>query len=325
MKRREFITVLGGAAASWPFAARAQQTKLPVVGFLSSASPNGFAHLVKGFREGLNEAGFIEGQTVTIEFRWAEGQYDKLPALCADLLRQGVSVIVASGGNAPALAAKGATKTIPIVFTGVSSPVEAGLVASMSRPAGNVTGFSQFNSALNAKRLELLRELMPGIGMVGLLTNPLNPVPDADSILAAAEVLSQPLVFAQATTSQEIETAFESLLRRKAAAILVASDPFFNSRRAQIIALAKAHKVPVVHSVIEYAREGGLMSYGASIVEGYRRAGQYVARILKGAEPANLPVQQSEKFELVLNLQTARTLGLEVPPTLLARADEVIE
>jgi putative ABC transport system substrate-binding protein len=195
----------------------------------------------------------------------------------------------------------------------------------MNRPAGNVTGFSQFNSALNAKRLELLRELMPGIGMVGLLRNPVNPAPDADGILAAAEVLSQPLVVAQASTSQEIETAFDSLLRRKAAAILVASDPFFNSRRAQIIALAEAHKVPVVHSVIEYAREGGLMSYGASIVEGYRRAGQYVARILKGAKPADLPVQQSEKFELVLNLQTARTLGLEVPPTLLAVADEVIE
>ena len=237
MRRREFITLLGGAA-SWPIAAYAQQQGMPVVGFLSSASPNGFAHLVKGFREGLNEAGFIEGQTVAIEFRWAEGQYDKLPALCADLLRQRVAVIVASGGNAPALAAKAATTTIPIVFTGVSSPVEAGLVASMSRPAGNVTGFSQFNSALNAKRLELLRELMPGIGMVGLLTNPVNPVPDADGVLAAAEVLSQPLVVAQASTSQEIETAFESLLRRKAAAILVASDPFFNSRRAQIIALA---------------------------------------------------------------------------------------
>jgi putative ABC transport system substrate-binding protein len=324
VRRREFITLLGGAA-SWPIAAYAQQQGMPVVGFLSSASPNGFAHLVKGFREGLNEAGFIEGQTVAIEFRWAEGQYDKLPALCADLLRQRVAVIVASGGNAPALAAKAATTTIPIVFTGVSSPVEAGLVASMSRPAGNVTGFSQFNSALNAKRLELLRELMPGIGMVGLLTNPVNPVPDADGVLAAADVLSQPLVVAQASTSQEIETAFESLLRRKAAAILVASDPFFNSRRAQIMALAEAHKVPVVHSVIEYAREGGLMSYGASIVEGYRRAGQYVARILKGAEPASLPVQQSAKFELVINLQTAKALGLEVPPTLLARADEIIE
>src|SRR5262245_38514504 len=326
MRRREFITLFGGAAAAaLPLAARGQQAAPPLIGFLSSASPDGFAHLVKAFRDGLQGAGFIEGQNVAIEFRWAEGQYDRLPALCAELLRHPVVAIVASGGNASALAAKAATTTIPIVFTGVSAPVEAGLVASMSRPAGNITGFSQFNSALNAKRLELLRELLPGVPEIGLLMNPVNPVPDAENVFTAARALRQHLIVAEASNEREIDIAFASLVERKVGAILVASDPFFNSRRAQIVGLAAINATPVVYPVSEYALAGGLMSYAASITEGYREAGVYVSRILKGADPGNLPVQQSSKFELVINLKTARSLGLTVPPTLLARADEVIE
>src|SRR5262245_25344848 len=258
MRRREFITLLGGAAATaWPLATRAQQGPLPLIGFLSSASPDGFAHLVKAFRDGLQGAGFIEGQNVVMEFRWAEGQYSRLPALCAELLRHPVVVIVASGGNASALAAKAATKTIPIVFTGVSAPVEAGLVASMSRPAGNITGFSQFNSALNAKRLELLRELLPGVAEIGLLMNPVNPVPDADNVFGAARALGQHLVVAEASSEPQIDVGFASLVERKVGAILIASDPFFNSRRAQIVALAAVHSIPAVYPVSEYALAGG--------------------------------------------------------------------
>jgi putative ABC transport system substrate-binding protein len=324
IRRREFMTLLGSAAA-WPLAARAQQPQMPVIGFLSSASPDGFAHLVKAFREGLQGSGFVEGQNIAIEFRWADGQYDRLPALCADLLRLPIAVIVASGGNASALAAKAATKTIPIVFTGVSAPVEAGLVASMSRPAGNITGFSQFNSALNAKRLELLRELLPGVPEIGLLMNPVNPVPDAENVFGAARALGQHLVVAEASSERQIDGGFASLVERKIGAILVASDPFFSSRRAQIVALAAVHSIPAVYPVSEYAIAGGLMSYAASITEGYREAGVYVSRILKGADAGNLPVQQSSKFELVINLRTAKALGIEIPANLLARADEVIE
>jgi ABC-type uncharacterized transport system substrate-binding protein len=326
MGRREFVVLLGGAAA-WPFAASAQQPATPVVGFLSSRSPGESSGLVAAFRRGLREAGFVEGQNAHIAFRWAEGRNDRLPALVTDLVTHQAAVIFATGGGPSAIAAKTATATVPIVFTFGGDPVKAGLVASFNRPGGNVTGVSWFSTDLGPKRLELLLQLAPKTAVIALLLNPNN-----------AEFGSQPGDFQQAvptfgkqahifnaSTEKEIDTAFATLVGQRADALVVGGDPFFTSRREQLVALAARHAVPAIYSGREYVADGGLMSYGNSNVDAYRRAGVYAGRILNGAKPADLPVERLITFELVINLKTAKALGLEVPATLLARADEVIE
>jgi putative tryptophan/tyrosine transport system substrate-binding protein len=326
MKRRDFITLLGGAAV-WPLAAHAQQPAMPVVGFLGTASPRPFAHLVADFRRGLQETGFIEGRSVVIEYRWAEGQYDRVPALAADLVRRQVAVIVTVGGETSAAAAKAATETIPIVFNVGSDPVKIGLVASLARPGGNATGVNIFTIELVEKRLGLLLDLIPTASSIAILVNPdfVPAAANASEAEAAARAVGKQVVIYNARSEIEIGTAFAIMAQARPGALLVGADPFFNSRRGLIVALAARHAIPAIYEWREFAEAGGLISYGTSLVEAYRQQGIYAGRILKGEKPADLPVVQLSKFELVINLNTAKALGLAIPPGVLALADEVIE
>ena len=325
LKRREFISLLGGAAVSWPLVSRAQQPLSPVVGFLSGRSPAEAAGVVAAFRKGLSEIGFAEPQNVTIDFRWAEGQFDRLPALARELVDRPVAVIAALGGSD--IAAKAATTTIPIVFGTGGDPVANGLVASLNRPGGNITGATFLTAVLGAKRLGLLRELVPGAQVIALLANPnyyLGPVQIRD-VEEAARALGQRLVVLDGGTDEKIEAAFAALAPQHVSALLVGSDPFFDTRRERLVALALQHRVPAIYQFREYAVAGGLMSYGTSNADMYRLVGIYVARILRGEKPADLPVQQATKIELIINLKTAKALGVKISDNLLSLADEVIE
>jgi len=324
VNRREFITLIGGAAA-WPLAAQAQQPTTPVIGFLNSGTTAANTHNVTAFQQGLKDAGFVEGQNVAIEFRWAENQYDRLPALAADLIQRPVAVIVAN--TLSALRAKAATTTIPIVFTTGSDPVRDGLVASLNRPGGNVTGVVFIVSELGAKRLELLRQLVPKAATTAMLVNPDTHETEAErsEVQAAAQALGRQLIIFDVRSGRDIETAFATLVARKADALLVGTGTFLFNNREAVIALAARYAVPTIYTSRESVMAGGLVSYSSSINDAYRQAGLYVARILKGERPADLPVMQSTKFEFVLNLKTAKSLGLEVPDRMLVAADEVIE
>ena len=326
MNRRAIIMLIGGAAA-WPLAARTQQAPLPVVGFLNATSPSSWKPYLDAFWHGLNEAGFVESRNVAIEYRWAEGHYERLPSLAADLVRRQVSVLVSTGGAGPLLAAKAATTTIPIVFTAGNDPVRMGVVASLNRPGGNITGVNLFVTEMVSKRLGLLRELVPTADLVAVLSNPTNPSTEdqLNDVQQASRAAGQRIHILSARTDQELDAAFRTMTELKAGALLVAADPYFTSRRSYVIALAVRHLIPAIYEQREHAMAGGLMSYGTSLPDGYRQAGRYTGRILKGERPADLPVLQSIRFEFVINLTTAKVLGLEVPPTMLARADEVIE
>jgi putative ABC transport system substrate-binding protein len=327
MKRRRFLSTLFAAAAMRPLAARGQQKTMPVIGFLGISSAGPYAAYVAGFHQGLGDTDYIEGQNVAIEYRWAEGRYDRLAALAADLVERKVDLIATSGGNVSARAAKSATSTIPIVFATGADPVMAGLVASLARPNGNLTGVTFLTAELTSKRLELLSELVPQARVIALLVNPNNPsiervIRDAQE---AARAKAVQLAVLKASSATEIDAAFASLVKRPAGALLIAGDSFVNSRSDQLAALASRHAIPAIHSRREFAASGGLISYGASFTSVYRQLGIYAGKILKGAKPADLPVEQPTKFELVINLKTAKALGLSVPQSLIARADEVIE
>ena len=327
VRRRQFITTLCGVATAWPLAARAQQPALPVVGFLSSVSPGPFRQFVDAFRRGLSETGFIEGQNVMIEYRWAEGHFDRLPALAADLVGRNVAVIAATGGPPSGRAAKAATITTPIVFIVASDPVKLGLVASLSRPGGNATGVALFAVTVESKKLELLHELVPKAMVIGVLTNPRNPNAETVStdLQTAARTLGLRIYVVNAATERELGTAFATLVEQQVGALVVAADPFFTSRREEVVVLAARHGIPAIYEWREHAAVGGLMSYGTNISDAYRQAGIYTGRILKGEKPADLPVVQPTKLELVINVKTAKALGLTIPESILLRADEVIE
>jgi putative tryptophan/tyrosine transport system substrate-binding protein len=328
VKRREFISLIGGAAAAWPLAARAQQPAMPVVGFVNPQSPDGHTERLRGFRQGLKDTGYVEGENVAIEYRWAEGQFDRVATLAVELVRRQVAVIAATGGISSAVAAKAATTTIPIVFLTAEDPVRVGLVASLARPGGNLTGINFLNTELAAKRLGLLRELVPGATRVAVLVNPANAM-NAETTLkdaeAAARAMGLQIQVLNASTSREINAAFASLARERSDALFVGGDAFFNSRRVQLVNLASRYAVPATYADRVLPEVGGLMSYGSNIVDAWRQVGLYTGRILKGAKPVDLPVVQASKLELIINAETARLLDLTVPPSLLATADEVIE
>jgi putative ABC transport system substrate-binding protein len=327
MTRREFITLLGGAAATWPLAASAQQPAMPVIGFLQSGSPEPNVNRVAGFRKGLGEAGYVEGKNVAIEYRWAESRYDRLPAMAADLASRKVAVIAAPASTPAALAAKAATTTIPIVFGIGGDPVQTGLVANLNRPGGNVTGFTSMNAELAAKQVGLLHELLPAAARFAVLVNPGNLI--HETVIRDAEkgaaALGLQIEVLSASTNRDITTAFTTLLEKRAGALLVSPDALFVSRHTQFVTLAARHAVPTINFDRAFAEAGGLMSYGGSLTDVFRQTGFYIGRILKGEKPGELPVARATKFEFVINLQTAQVLGLDVPATLLARADEVIE
>ena len=327
MRRRDLVTLLGSAAVGWPLAVYAQQPAIPVIGFISSESPDSFTHFVHAFHEGLSETGYVEGRNVAVEYRWARGQLDLLPLFAADLVKRQVNVIFASGGSVSAPAAKAATGIIPIVFVIAADPVRLGLVASLNRPGGNVTGVNLLSAELMTKQLDLLHELAPKTRTIALLVNPASPytelqIKDAQN---AAPARGLQLQILRASSRAELETTFAMLVQQRAEALLIAFNPFFTSQRDQIVQLAARSGIPAVYPAREFATAGGLMSYGGSVTDAYRQAGVYTGKILKGAKPEELPVTQPTKFELVINLKTAKTLGLTIPPTLLATSDEVIE
>ncbi len=327
MRRRDFIAIIG-SAASWPLAVQAQPSAIPVIGFMSNRSLEESAHLVDAFRQGLAEAGFIDGQNVKIEIRWAQGDYDRLPALATDLISRGVAVLVGVGGDVSAtVAAKQATAKLPVVFGMGSDPVKAGLVASFNRPGGNVTGYTLWTNEMESKRLGLLRELVPGVPLIGILVNPRFPPAkeELNDLEPTAKEISQNLFVAPADNDAELDAALTSLVQQRVGSLLVTASPFFDSRLERIVGFAAQNKLPAIYQFREYAVRGGLISYGPNVVESYHNAGAYVARILKGGKPADLPVLQPTKFDFVINLKAAKALGLTVPPTLLAQAGEVIE
>jgi putative tryptophan/tyrosine transport system substrate-binding protein len=328
MQRREFITLLGGATVAWPIAARAQQPAMPVIGYLGGQSPDLWASRLRAFRQGLSETGYIEGRNVVIEYRWAEGHYDRLPAFAADLVRRQVSVIVAPGSTPAIVAAKAATATIPIIFLTAADPVEAGLVASLNRPGGNLTGVTVLSLELGPKVLEVLHESVPTANIIALLVNPTNPIlaeTQSRDLPATAGKLGVQLHVLHASTERDFDTVFATLVQLRVGGLVIGAETLFTSRSEQLAALALRHAVPAIYQFREFAEAGGLMSYGANLTDGHRLVGVYTGQILKGEKPSDLPVQQSTKVELVINLKTAKALGLVVPPALLARADEVIE
>jgi len=327
LKRREFITLLGGAAAAWPLGARAQQGAMPVIGVLGATTAQGYAAQLAAFQRGLNEAGFIEGRDIAIEYRWADDQYDRLPALAADLVRRQVAVIATIGGNAASLAAKAATSTIPVVFHGSVDPVAAGLVASLNRPGGNLTGVVTLNIDTGQKRLELIHELVPSASTIALLLNPTNAVAETQlkDFEAAATTLGVKLHVLHASSERDFEIAFAALTQVRAGGLVIGTDGFLVSQSELLAALTVRHAVPAIFQYRAFAQAGGLMSYGGSVTDSYRLSGVYTGRILKGDKPADLPVQQATKVELIINLKTAKALGLSIPLPLLGRADEVIE
>jgi putative tryptophan/tyrosine transport system substrate-binding protein len=326
IRRREFITLLGGAAAAWPLVASAQQPAMPVIGLIDTRSPDTLMEdRLRAFRQGLKDTGYVEGENVAIEYRWAENQMDRLPALAAELVRRQVAVIATAGGPAAVMAAKAATTTIPIVFMAAEDPVRLGLVASLARPGGNLTGINLFSIELGAKRLELLRELVPGATHMAMLVTSASAETTARDVEAVGRALGLQFQSFNVSTIREIDAAFATFARGRPDALFVAGDPFFSGRRVQLVQLTAFHRLPATYALRDYSEAGGLMSYGPSIKDAFRQIGVYTGRILKGAKPADLPVVQPNKFELVINAGTARMLGLIVPPTLLATADEVIE